>query len=70
MDNVSLVIDQDVLIVSIFDLEDIADEGVSCKTLAEGILGLFEVLRSWVASAKLIYEELVERGPMLFMNLI
>ena len=59
MEDVSLVIDQDILIVSIFNLKNVADERVSCKALAEGVLGLFEVLRSRVTTAKLIDKELV-----------
>ena len=45
--------------MSILYLKDVAHERVCGKTLAESILGLFEVFRFRIALAKLIDEELV-----------
>ena len=44
VDNVTLVVDQDVLVVSVFYLKNIANERVGCQTLTECILSFLEVL--------------------------
>jgi hypothetical protein len=42
MHDMAFDINQNVAIVSIFDLEDVADQGIGCKGLAEVYLSLLE----------------------------
>ena len=57
MNYVALVVNQNVLVVSIFYLKNIAHERVGCKTLIECVLGFLEVLRSCVSASEPVYEE-------------
>ena len=66
----TLVIDEDVLVMPIFNLQDVAGKRVGSQALAEGVLSFLEVLRLWIASAKLVHEVLVQGCAVLAMDLV
>ena len=66
----ALSINQNVLIVPVLDLEDVAGERVGSQALAEGVLGALKSLALGVATAEFVYKELVERGIVTFVDFI
>ena len=67
---VALIVDEDILIVSVLDLKDIADQGVRCEALAESTLRFFEIFRLGISSAKFIDEELIEGSVVFTMDFV
>ena len=70
VDNVAMGINEEVLVVSVFDLEDIACERVSGETGTEGILGSLVRLRFRVSSAEDVHKVVIECHVMLPVDLI
>ena len=61
MHDVAFVVNHNILIVSIFDLENILNQGIGCQTVAEVLLGFLESL-ALDLSATMLHYEVVEEG--------
>ena len=70
VDDVAMRINEEVLVVPVFDLEDIACERVSGETSAEGTLGLLVRLRFRIAFAEVVHKVVIERHVMLPVDLV
>ena len=70
MDYVPLIVDQDILVMPVLNLEDVAYKRIRSQTLAKRILGLLEILGFRIAPSKFVDEILVKRGAMLSMNFV
>jgi hypothetical protein len=57
---VTLTIDQDIGVVSVFDLQRIANQRIGCKRIAKVFIGFLESLASSLSVIKL---KIVQEGP-------